>query len=139
MLLWHFVVVIVFVSHILFFFLPHTLNFSLKQIVACIDPGILTDGQQPEDSSLLQKLESLGASHKIQSQRIPGVVTWQRACVQHDVQGETLQVLLHTCPSEKDYLTGQKLLLSRCWLGGWLLCLSLDYTISPSLRLYRRA
>lgn len=92
--------------------------------MACTDPGILTSGQPPEDSILLQKLESLGASHKIQSQRIPGVITWQRACVQHDVQGETLQVPLHTGPSEKDYVTGQKL-LSGCLWGGWLLCLSL--------------
>ena len=72
-----------------------SLHFSLKQIVVCIDPGILTSGQLPDDNILLQKLESLGASHKIQSQLIPDVITWQRACVQHDVQGETLQVQLH--------------------------------------------
>ena len=110
-------------SHI---FLPYILNFSLQQIVACIDPGILTNDQPPEDSILLQKLESLGASHKIQSQRIPGVITWQRACVQHDVQGETLQVRLHTCPNRKDCVTGQKLLLSVCLLGGWSWMLSLS-------------
>ena len=74
--------------------------------MACIDPGILTNGQLPEDNILLQKLESLGASHKIQSQQIPGIITWQRACVQHDVQGETLQVQLHTCPSENGLLVG---------------------------------
>ena len=108
-----------------YFFLPYILNFSSQQIVACIDPGILINDQPPEDSILLQKLESLGASHKIQSQRIPGVITWERACVHHDVQGETLQVRLHTCPSRKDYVTGQKLLLAGCLLGGWLLCLSL--------------
>lgn len=57
----------------------------------------------PEDSILLQKLESLGASHKIQSQRIPGVVTWQRACVQHDVQGETLQISTKTAFSDEQH------------------------------------
>ena len=89
------------------------LNFSLKQIVACIDPGILTNDQPPEDSILLQKLESLGASHKIQSQQIPGVITWQRACVQHDVQGETLQVGLHNVLVERIMLQDK----SCCWLG----------------------
>lgn len=83
-------------------------------MVVCIDPGIFTNGQQPEDSILFQKLESLGASHKIQPRQIPGVITWQRACVQHDVQGETLQVQLHTLPSKiKGYFVGQKLLLVR--------------------------
>lgn len=60
--------------------------------MVCIDPGILTNGQLPEENVLLQNLESLGASHKIQSQRIPESITWQRASVQHDVQSETLQV-----------------------------------------------
>ena len=88
------------------------LNFSSKQVVVCIDPGIFTNGQLPEDSILLQKLESLGASHKIQSQQIHDVITWQRACIQHDVQGETLQVQLHAGPSEKGYFAGQTLLLA---------------------------
>ena len=85
---------VVVVSHFLSYIIS-SLHFSLKQIVVCIDPGILTSGQLPDDNILLQKLESLGASHKIQSQLIPDVITWQRACVQHDVQGETLQVQLH--------------------------------------------
>lgn len=113
-----FVIVVVVVSH---FFVIHNflIKFSLKQMVVCIDPGILTNGQVPEDNILLQKLESLGASHKTQSQLIPGVITWQRACVQHDVQGETLQVQLHAGPSEKGYVTGQKLFLvggAAIWL-----------------------
>ena len=63
----------------------------------CIDPEILTNGQLPEESLLLQKLETLGASHKLESQLIPASITWQRAVVEHDV-AQTLQVKLHEEP-----------------------------------------
>ncbi|XP_078346249.1 uncharacterized protein LOC144631640 [Oculina patagonica] len=72
------------------------LDGCIKQIVVCIDPEILTNGQLPEESVLLQKLDSLGASHKTQSQQIPGSITWQRACLQHDVQSDTLQISTKT-------------------------------------------
>lgn len=73
-------------------------NYSLtQQIVVYIDPDVLTSGQLPEESILLQKLESLGASHRVESQLIPASITWQRGLVEHDVE-ETLQVLLHQDP-----------------------------------------
>ena len=76
-------------------------NYSLtQQIVVYIDPDVLTSGQLPEESILLQKLESLGASHRVESQLIPASITWQRGLVEHDVE-ETLQVLLHQDPVEQ--------------------------------------
>ena len=59
----------------------------------CIDPEIVNGGQLPEESLLLQKLESFGARHKVESQLIPASVTWKRAVVEHDV-ADTLQVKL---------------------------------------------
>jgi len=62
--------------------------------VVCIDPDILTSGQLPEESILLQKLETVGVRHRLESQLIPASITWQRAVVEHDV-AETFQVQLH--------------------------------------------
>ena len=59
----------------------------------CIDPEIVNGGQLPEESLLLQKLESFGARHKVESQLIPASITWKRAVVEHDV-ADTLQVKL---------------------------------------------
>lgn len=61
----------------------------------CIDPDVLPSGQLTEESILLQKLELLGAGYKLESQRLPGGITWQRAVVEHEV-ADTLQVELHT-------------------------------------------
>ena len=57
----------------------------------CIDPNILQGSELSADNVLLQKLELLGAGHKVVAQRIPCSVTWQRANVEHDVD-DTLQV-----------------------------------------------
>ncbi|KAJ7386270.1 crossover junction endonuclease eme1 [Desmophyllum pertusum] len=83
--------------------LNNRLDSCVKQIVVCIDPDILTNSQLPEENVLLQKLESLGASHKVQSQRIPGSITWQRASVEHDVQAETLQISTKTTLSDEHH------------------------------------
>jgi len=66
----------------------------------CIDPEIVNGGQLPEESLLLQKLESFGARHNVESQLIPASITWKRAVVEHDV-ADTLQVKLikHTLVS----------------------------------------
>ena len=66
----------------------------------CIDPEIVNGGQLPEESLLLQKLESFGARHKVESQLSPASITWKRAVVEHDV-ADTLQVKLikHTLVS----------------------------------------
>ena len=66
----------------------------------CIDPEIVNGGQLAEESLLLQRLESFGARHKIESQLIPASVTWKRAVVEHDV-ADSLQVKLikHTLVS----------------------------------------
>ena len=72
----------------------------MQQIKVCIDPEIVNGGQLPEESLLLQKLESFGARHKVESQLIPASITWKRAVVEHDV-ADTLQVKLikHTLVS----------------------------------------
>ena len=67
--------------------------FQIQQIKVCIDPEIVNGGQLPEESLLLQKLESFGARHKVESQLIPASITWKRAVVEHDV-ADTLQVKL---------------------------------------------
>ena len=62
--------------------------------MVCIDHEIVSCCQLAGENLLLQRLETLGAGHEIKSQLFPSSITWQRACVQHDVQEGTLQVLI---------------------------------------------
>ncbi|XP_068760548.1 crossover junction endonuclease EME1-like isoform X2 [Montipora capricornis] len=78
------------------------LDGCIKQVVMCIDPNILQGSELPADNVLLQKLELLGAGHKVIAQRIPCSVTWQRANVEHDVD-DTLQISSKTTFVEEQH------------------------------------
>lgn len=79
------------------------LDNCIQQIKVCIDPEIVNGGQLPEESLLLQKLESFGARHKVESQLIPASITWKRAVVEHDV-ADTLQISTKTSFVDEKHL-----------------------------------
>ena len=69
----------------------------LQHMQVCIDPHLIADAGEENDTCLLQQLVELGASYSIEPQPETRAVTWKRATVEHSVgdhlqvQGSTLQ------------------------------------------------